>query len=241
MEGAMMSIPVWLMAKNRFQLSCAYNASTCHSLPSLVVSRILRDSRFSVTPREQLTGASPLRTVASTITVAKENSTCPRMTLGSSRQWKMMRRGTRRVRLSPGCWSTAPRSVMPRSLNVWSRVVTSRLRSSKPKTTVQTLGMPFSYSRAGGAATTSCASIGLPAHDCSRTWAGSWRSSAWSTGSKDLWQSRSPLRTLRRLTPVWLGVSRCDGPVCERREEARVLVCFALSRLTHPATQERRR
>ena len=228
-----MSSPIWLLAKSRLRQFGCGPADEWHSQSALIESCFTRHLRLRIAPA--------LRTVASTITFAKEVSTWSRMTLSIFHRWKMRLKSTRRVQSNPGCWSTASKSVMARSPNIWCRAVTSRLPSLRRRTTAQTLDMPSSCSRAGGAATTFCACIGLPDLGSSRMWAGSWRSSAWPTGSKDLWRSRSPLRTLRRPTPAWRGASRCDDQVPKRRKDPGVLVCLTLSSTIHQGGQERQR
>ena len=182
-------------------------------------SRRVRQVRHHAAPRKELTVSSSLRTVTSLIDRVKESHTCPRMTPSIFRRPKATRRGTHRARLGPGCSSTARRSPTPRSPNAWKPVVTSRQPSSRHSTNALTPGMRSSCSRVGGAATTSCAYTGQPAHDCSGTWTGSWRSSAWLTGSKDLSPSQSHPQTPKKPIPAWRGAFLSEVSAAESQKQ----------------------
>ena len=182
-------------------------------------SHLLRQVRCDAAARKELTVSPPLRTVSAFTVRVQESHTCPRMTPSIFHRPRATRRGTHRAQSGPGCWSTARRSPTPRSRNAWPRVATSRQPLSKHRTIELNHDMQSSCSRAGGAATTSCVSTGRHGRGCSGTSAGSWRSSAWLMGSRDLWPLRSHPQTLKKPILAWRGAFLSEVSAAESQKE----------------------
>ena len=208
------------LAKN-YQLPVGRNVSlTNRRLLGFHESRRMRRARHNAASRRELTVSPPLRTVTALIVRVQESHTCPRMTpsiypppegdeerhpQGSSQvldAGALLADHPRRDHRTPG-----------------QPVVTSRQPSSRRRTIALTPGMRSSCSRVGGAATTSCASTGQPDHDCSGTWTGSWRSSAWLTGSKDLSPSQSHPQTPKKPIPAWRGAFLSEVSAAESQKQ----------------------